>query len=127
MNQSIALVTLGVGDYERAKAFYSVLGWKPAREIEETAFYQANGVVLVLWAREELAVDMGIADNGATWSGIVLAHNVSSREEGEWAGRVTGLGDQRVEIAMMLTPDRRNALCHIRGPENLLIGLAQKL
>lgn len=25
--------------------------------------------------------------------------------EGEWAGRVTGLGDQRVEIAMMVTPD----------------------
>jgi catechol 2,3-dioxygenase-like lactoylglutathione lyase family enzyme len=25
--------------------------------------------------------------------------------EGEWAGRVTGLGDQRVEIAMMRTPD----------------------
>ena len=25
--------------------------------------------------------------------------------EGEWAGRVTGLGNQRVEIAMMVTPD----------------------
>lgn len=25
--------------------------------------------------------------------------------EGEWAGRVTGLGDQQVEIAMMVTPD----------------------
>lgn len=25
--------------------------------------------------------------------------------EGEWAGRVTGLGDQHVEIAMMRTPD----------------------
>ena len=109
--------------------------------------------------------------------------------EGEWAGRVTGLGDQRVEIAMMRTPDghsrlelsrflvppvvadHRNApvnalgylrvmfavddidetlarlrkhgaqlvssevvqyedsyrLCYIRGPEGLLIGLAQKL
>jgi catechol 2,3-dioxygenase-like lactoylglutathione lyase family enzyme len=109
--------------------------------------------------------------------------------EGEWAGRVTGLGDQRVEIAMMRTPDghgrlelsrflepavvadhRRapvNALgylrvmfavddlddtlarlsshgaelvssevvrygdsyrlCYIRGPEGLLIGLAQEL
>ena len=106
--------------------------------------------------------------------------------EGEWAGRVTGLGDQRVEIAMMhagrprlelsrfLTPpaiaDHRNAqvnalgylrvmfavddidetlaklrkrgaqlagevvrykdayrLCYIRGPEGLLIGLAQEL
>src|ERR1700760_373668 len=108
--------------------------------------------------------------------------------EGAWAGRVTGLGDQRVEIAMMRTPDghsrlelsrfltpsvvadHRNApvnalgylrvmfavddidetlgrlrkhgaqlvgevvryqnsyrLCYIRGPEELLIGLAQEL
>jgi catechol 2,3-dioxygenase-like lactoylglutathione lyase family enzyme len=108
--------------------------------------------------------------------------------EGEWAGRVTGLGDQRVEIAMMRTPDghgrlelsrfltppvvadhrtapvnalgyfrvmfavddidetlerlrKRGAqlvgevvqykdeyrLCYIRGPEGLLIGLAQEL
>src|ERR1700754_611349 len=109
--------------------------------------------------------------------------------EGEWAGRVTGLGDQRVEIAMMRTPDghgrlelsrflaprvvadHRNApvnalgylrvmfavddldetlarlrkhgaqlvsgdvvqyeeayrLCYVRGPEGLLIGLAQEL
>lgn len=108
--------------------------------------------------------------------------------EGEWAGRVTGLGDQRVEIAMMCTPDghsrlelsrfltppvvadhrnvpvnalgylrvmftvddiddtlerlrKRGAqlvgevvqykdayrLCYIRGPEGLLIGLAQEL
>jgi len=108
--------------------------------------------------------------------------------EGEWAGRVTGLGPQRVEIAMMVTPDghsrleisrfltppavadHRNApvnalgylrvmftvddidetlarlrkrgaqlvgevvqyedtyrLCYIRGPEGILIGLAQEL
>ena len=108
--------------------------------------------------------------------------------EGEWAGRVTGLGNQRVEIAMLVTPDghsrlelsrfltppvvadHRNApvnalgylrvmftvtdldetlarlrtrgaqlvgevvqyeqsyrLCYIRGPENLLIGLAEQL
>ena len=108
--------------------------------------------------------------------------------EGEWAGRVTGLGNQRVEIAMMRTPDghgrlelsrflaprivadHRNApvnalgylrvmftvdeldevlerlrtrgaqlvgevvrykdvyrLCYIRGPEGVLIGLAQEL
>ena len=30
--------------------------------------------------------------------------------EGEWAGRVTGLGDQHVEIAMMLTPDGHSRL-----------------
>lgn len=30
--------------------------------------------------------------------------------EGEWAGRVTGLGDQQVEIAMMITPDGHSRL-----------------
>src|ERR1700750_1781242 len=30
--------------------------------------------------------------------------------EGEWAGRVTGLGDQRVEIAMLRTPDGHSRL-----------------
>mgnify|MGYP002623728409 CR=1 FL=1 len=76
--------------------------------------------------------------------------------EGEWAGRVTGLGSTRFRLAMMLTPDahrrddidetlarlyKRGAqlvgevvqyeasyrLCYIRGPEGLLIGLAQAL
>ncbi len=81
MKQSIALVTLGVRDYPAAKSFYAALGWKPALEIEQTAFFQANGVVLVLWAREKLADDSGIPDDGASWSGITLAHNVASRPE----------------------------------------------
>ena len=81
MKQSVSLITLGVSDYERAKAFYEALGWSPALEIEETAFFRANGVVLVLWASEKLAADSGIADDGARWSGITLAHNVASRRE----------------------------------------------
>lgn len=81
MKQSVSLVTLGVADYERAKAFYEALGWSPALDIEETAFFQANGVVLVLWARDKLAADMGIPDDGGRWSGIALAHNVGSRDE----------------------------------------------
>ena len=82
MKQSVALVTLGVSDYARAKAFYEALGWTAALDIEETAFFVANGVVVVLWAREKLAADMGIADDdGARWSGIALAHNVGTDEE----------------------------------------------
>jgi uncharacterized protein len=81
LKQSVSLITLGVSDYERAKSFYEALGWTVALDIEETAFFQANGVVVVLWAREKLAEDSGIADVGADWSGIALAHNVSSREE----------------------------------------------
>lgn len=39
-----------------------------------------------------------------------LALEGQSMVEGEWAGRVTGLGDQRVEIAMMRTPDGHSRL-----------------
>jgi predicted lactoylglutathione lyase len=81
MKQSVSLITLGVADYAQAKAFYERLGWIPALEIEETAFFQGNGVVVVLWAREKLAEDSGIPDDGARWGGIALAHNVASREE----------------------------------------------
>ena len=82
MKQSISLITLGVSDYARAKAFYAAIGWSPAMDVEETAFFQANGVVLVLWSREKLAADMGVADDdGARWGGIALAHNVGSDEE----------------------------------------------
>jgi uncharacterized protein len=81
VKQSVSLITLGVRDYDRAKAFYEALGWSVARDIEETAFFEANGVVLVLWGREKLAEDSGIADDGASWSGIALAHNVGSRDE----------------------------------------------
>jgi predicted lactoylglutathione lyase len=81
VEQRISLVTLGVSDYARAKAFYAALGWSPALDVQDTAFFQANGVVLVLWARDKLAHDTGIPDDGARWGGITLAHNVRSRDE----------------------------------------------
>jgi len=81
MEQRVSLVTLGVSDYARAKAFYEALGWSVAFDVEETAFFYANGTIVVLWAREKLAADTGISDDGASWGGIVLAHNVRSREE----------------------------------------------
>jgi predicted lactoylglutathione lyase len=81
MKQSVSLITLGVTDYGRARAFYEALGWAVALDVQETAFFQANGVVLVLWGREKLAADTGVEDEGSRWGGITLAHNVASREE----------------------------------------------
>jgi predicted lactoylglutathione lyase len=81
VDQRLTLLTLGTADYERSKAFYEALGWSPAMEVQETAFFQANGVILALWARDKLAADTGVVDEGAGWGGITLAHNVGSREE----------------------------------------------
>jgi predicted lactoylglutathione lyase len=81
MEQRLSLVTLGVGDVNRARMFYAQLGWT-GQETEETVFFQAGGVVLVLWGRDKLALDSGIADDQpGSFSGVVLAHNVRSEAE----------------------------------------------
>jgi catechol 2,3-dioxygenase-like lactoylglutathione lyase family enzyme len=73
VEQRVSLVTLGVSDYARAKAFYEALGWSARLVIEETAFFETNGCILVLWARDKLAEDSGISDDGGSWGGIALA------------------------------------------------------
>ncbi len=79
MDQRVSLITLGVDDLARAKAFYEALGWR-GQEVEGTAFFQDGGLAVVLWSRERLASDAGLAARAAGAEGIVLAHNVHSRE-----------------------------------------------
>src|SRR3546814_19953708 len=80
MDQRISIVTLGVHDLGRSRRFYEDLGWR-GQEVEETVFFQAGGQALVLWGREKLAADSGVDDDGSTFGGIVLAHNVRSSDE----------------------------------------------
>ncbi|WP_374582458.1 VOC family protein, partial [Frankia sp. CiP3] len=81
MEQRISLITLGVVDVRRARAFYERLGWQ-GQEVEETVFFQAGGIALVLWGRDKLARDCGITDGQAGgFSGVALAHNVRSEAE----------------------------------------------
>jgi uncharacterized protein len=81
MEQRLSLVTLGVADLSRAREFYERLGWR-GQEVEETVFFQAGSIGIVLWGRDELAADAGLADaSGDGFGGIVLAHNVRSRAE----------------------------------------------
>ncbi len=81
MEQRITLVTLGVTDLARAKDFYEALGWR-GQEVEETVFFQAGGLGLVLWGRDKLAGDCGLEAGPAEgFGGIVLAHNVRSDAE----------------------------------------------
>lgn len=83
MEQRVSLITLGVTDLERSRTFYEQLGWR-GQEVEETVFFEAGGVVLVLWGRDKLALDSGVADTRrASFDGVVLAHNVRSEDEVE--------------------------------------------
>ncbi len=81
MEQRLSLVTLGVRDVARARAFYEALGWNVTRApAPDVAFFQAGGIVLALWKRDELAADSTV-DDGGGWGGVTLAHNVRSPAE----------------------------------------------
>jgi catechol 2,3-dioxygenase-like lactoylglutathione lyase family enzyme len=81
MRQRVSLVTLGVADSARARAFYEALGWSDAVSPDgEVVFFQSGGMVLALWSRDELARDSGVEDAGG-WGGVTLAHNVGSPAE----------------------------------------------
>jgi predicted lactoylglutathione lyase len=81
MDQRVSIITLGVADLGRARSFYEALGWD-GQEVEETVFFQTGGQAVVLWARAKVAADAGLDDDGtSTFGGIVLAHNVASRDE----------------------------------------------
>ncbi len=76
----MSLVTLGVGDLARARAFYEAVGWRTRAEPgADVVFFQANCLVVALWDRSKLADDSGVAD-ARGWGGITLAHCVGSPE-----------------------------------------------
>jgi predicted lactoylglutathione lyase len=81
MEQRLSLVTLGVTDLPRARAFYEALGWHTnAGPDDDVVFFQAGGMAVALWSRESLAEDSAVTDEGG-WGGITLAYNARSPEE----------------------------------------------
>ena len=81
MKQRLSLVTLGVSDVARARAFYEALGWKTGAEPgDDVVFFQSGGMIVALWGRDQLAEDSGMTDSGG-WGGVTLAHNVGSPAE----------------------------------------------
>jgi catechol 2,3-dioxygenase-like lactoylglutathione lyase family enzyme len=80
VEQRVSVVTLGVADLDRARAFYEALGWaSPSKAEEGVVFFSCGGMVLALWSRASLAEDSTVIDPGG-WGGIALAHNVGSPE-----------------------------------------------
>ena len=81
MEPRVSLVTLGVADLERSRAFYEALGWRSDSKPEDgVVFFQSGGMVFALWSREELARDSEVGDGGG-WGGVTLAYNVGSPGE----------------------------------------------
>jgi predicted lactoylglutathione lyase len=81
VDQRLSLITLGVGDLARARAFYEGLGWTTgAAPEDDVVFFQAGGMIVALWDRGKLATDSGVTDGGG-WGGVTLAYNTRSPED----------------------------------------------
>lgn len=81
MEQRVSLITLGVSDVARSRAFYEQLGWR-GQTVQETVFFQAGGIAIVLWGRDKLANDAAVDDANPTgFGGVALAQNVRSTDE----------------------------------------------
>jgi predicted lactoylglutathione lyase len=78
--QRVSLITLGVGDLSRSRAFYAALGWTPVSSPPEIAFYQMDGMALGLFGLDDLAKDQGRADAALGTGAITLAQNFPDRD-----------------------------------------------
>jgi uncharacterized protein len=116
MRQRVSLITLGVRDLARARAFYEALGWKTgAAPGDDVVFFQAGDMVVALWDRARLAEDSCVEDSGG-WGGTTLALNFGSPAEVDTAieeARTAGatIGREPAETfwggysAVMIDPD----------------------
>ena len=81
MEQRVSLITLGVSDLARSREFYERLGWKRSGNNEGIVFFQAGGMALALYPRQELAKDANVSAEGQGFGGITLAYNARTRED----------------------------------------------
>ena len=80
--QRVTLITLGVADIARARAFYEGWGWLlHPRPMEGLALYQMHGQALALFARDELAADQGRPDAALGTGAMTLAQNCADMAE----------------------------------------------
>ena len=81
MDQRLSLITLGVRDLARARAFYEALGWRSgAGPDDDVVFFQAPGMIVALWDRARLAEDSAVEDTEG-WGGVTLAYNARGDTE----------------------------------------------
>jgi predicted lactoylglutathione lyase len=99
----LSFVTLGVDDVSRARKFYEALGFKASAASEASvAFFDAGGVVLSVFGREDLEKDAALPANKPGFSGVALAHNVGSEAEVDQV-----LGEAIAAGAKLLKPGQK--------------------
>ena len=76
--QRVSLITLGVENMERSRAFYEALGWQPVPlDVVGVTFYQMDGMALGLFGIGDLAEDQGRPGAELGTGAATLAQNFS--------------------------------------------------
>jgi catechol 2,3-dioxygenase-like lactoylglutathione lyase family enzyme len=80
MQPHVSVITLGVQDMDRAKAFYSGLGWPIGQDYGQwVTFPLGDGSsVIGLFSWDSLAADAGVAAKGSGFRGVTLSYLVRS-------------------------------------------------
>jgi len=82
VDSRISLVTLGVADMAKSRAFYETLGFKASGQSNEhVTFFQAGCMIFGLYGRAALAADAGVNDSAPGFSGVALAYNGRDKAE----------------------------------------------
>ena len=82
MPERVNIVTLGVADVAKARAFYERLGWRASTASQSSiTFFQGNGTVLALFGRDALAEDTGRPRRAPGTGSATLACNAPSKSE----------------------------------------------
>ncbi|WP_084078030.1 VOC family protein [Demequina sp. NBRC 110057] len=79
--QRVSLVTLGVADLPRSRAFYEAWGWMVRQSADEIVFFQMDSLVVGLFGLADLAEDQGRADAALGTGAMTLAQNYATTEE----------------------------------------------
>ena len=79
--KAVTLITLGVADLGRARAFYAALGWEAAEANEGVIFIQLAGQVLALFGIDDLAKDMARPRAELGTGAATLARNFATEAE----------------------------------------------
>ena len=79
--QRVSVVTLGVAELARARAFYEAWGWVPHYDSPEIVFFQGNGLVIALFELHDLAADQGRPDVALGTGAVTLAQNYPTEVE----------------------------------------------
>lgn len=77
--QRVTLITLGVADLDRAKAFYAALGWQAEESTPGVVFFDIGGMKLGLFGRDALAADQDRAGAPLGTGAMTLAQNFPDR------------------------------------------------